>query len=123
MVSLDDLEQAETGEGISRIERGESQGAAMRLRDLSVTLDDGTGVVKDAEVVIEPRRAGPGGGRIRHRQEHAGARNIRLVALGRGHRRGRASGAKMLLMPQRAYVPVGRCAGRSTYPEPAGSQR
>ena len=56
--------------------------AALRLRDLSVTLDDGTAVVKDAEVDIAPGRAGPGRRRIRHRQEHAGARHLRPVALG-----------------------------------------
>src|SRR5205823_4748682 len=40
MVSLDALERAEQGEGISRIERSETTVAALRLRDLSVTLDD-----------------------------------------------------------------------------------
>ena len=55
MVSLDALERAENGEGVGRIERGEmtdAQGPALRLNDLSVTLDDGTAVVRDAEVVI-----------------------------------------------------------------------
>src|SRR5882724_5920150 len=54
MVSLDALERAEGGEGVERIERGETEGVALRLRDLSVMLDDGTAVVKDAEVVIMP---------------------------------------------------------------------
>ena len=54
MVSLDALERAEGGEGIAHIERGDAEGAALRLRDLSVTLDDGTAVVKDAEVAIAP---------------------------------------------------------------------
>jgi putative ATP-binding cassette transporter len=55
MVSLDALERAESGEGVGRIERSDMTdpaGTALRLRDLSVTLDDGTAVVKDAEVVI-----------------------------------------------------------------------
>ena len=112
MVSLDGLERAERGDGVGRIERGETQGAALRLRDLSVTLDDGTEVVKDAEVVIAPGERVLVAGRVRHRQEHAGARHRRLMAMGRGRRRGE-SGAKMLLMPQRAYVPVGSCAGPS----------
>ncbi|MDH8447688.1 ATP-binding cassette domain-containing protein, partial [Klebsiella pneumoniae] len=46
---------AETGEGINRIERGETEGDAMvRLNELSVTLNDGTAVVGESEVVIEP---------------------------------------------------------------------
>ena len=39
MVSLDALERAEEGEGVNRIERTEGTGAALRLSDLSVTLD------------------------------------------------------------------------------------
>ena len=53
MVSLDALERAESGEGIGRIDRGETR-YALRLNDLSVTLDDGTAVVSEAEVAIEP---------------------------------------------------------------------
>ena len=54
MVSLDALERAEKGEGVNRIERTEGTGAALRLSDLSVTLDTGKAVVKDAEVDIMP---------------------------------------------------------------------
>ena len=54
MVSLDNLERAESGDGVGRIERRDAAGAALRLIDLSVTLEDGTEVVKDAEVVIAP---------------------------------------------------------------------
>jgi vitamin B12/bleomycin/antimicrobial peptide transport system ATP-binding/permease protein len=54
MTSLDGLEAAETSE-IGRIARSsEGEGAALRLRDLSVTLDDGTAVVQDTDVVIQP---------------------------------------------------------------------
>jgi vitamin B12/bleomycin/antimicrobial peptide transport system ATP-binding/permease protein len=57
MVSLDALERAESGDGVGRIERGEMterSDAALRVKQLSVTLDDGTAVVKDAEVTIAP---------------------------------------------------------------------
>ena len=50
MVSLDSLENAE--HRVGRIERGGTGGAALRLGHLSVTLEDGTVVVKDAQVVI-----------------------------------------------------------------------
>ncbi|MGX1317619.1 ABC-type uncharacterized transport system fused permease/ATPase subunit [Bradyrhizobium sp. USDA 377] len=54
MMSLDGLERAERGDGIGRIKRGETEGdAILSLNDLSVTLDDGTAVVGEAEVVIE----------------------------------------------------------------------
>src|SRR5712671_6220848 len=52
-VSLDALELAET-RGIGRINRSEGGSAAMRLRNLSVTLDDGTAVLKDADTAIMP---------------------------------------------------------------------
>jgi ABC transporter transmembrane region 2/ABC transporter len=53
-VSLDALERAEKGEGVNRIERTEGTAASLRLSDLSVTLDTGKAVVKDAEVDIMP---------------------------------------------------------------------
>src|SRR4051812_13738718 len=53
MMSLDGLERAERGDGIGRIKRGETEGEAMlSLNDLSVTLDDGTAVVGETEVVV-----------------------------------------------------------------------
>src|SRR5215471_11853101 len=55
MMSLDGLERAERGDGFGRIKRGETGGEAMlSLNDLSVTLDDGTAVVDETEVAIEP---------------------------------------------------------------------
>src|SRR5438477_4185003 len=42
MMSLDGLERAETGDGLGRIQRGKTDDdAILRLKDLSVTLDDG----------------------------------------------------------------------------------
>ena len=121
MVSLDNLEQAETGEGTSRIERGESQGAALRLRNLSVTLDDGTEVVKDAEVAIAA------GERVLVAGESGTGKSTLVRAISGLWPWGEGEveieqGAKMLLMPQRAYVPVGSLRRAVTYPEPADSQ-
>ena len=53
MVSLDHLEQAETGDHINRIKRSETPDAAMMLLNLSVSLDDGTAVVDDTQVIIK----------------------------------------------------------------------
>jgi len=55
MLSLDALEQAETGNDVGRIAIDrEADGPALRLRDLSVTLDDGTAVVGETDVAIQP---------------------------------------------------------------------
>jgi len=118
MVSLDGLERAEGGEGFAHIERGDAKGAALRLRDLSVTLDDGTAVVKDAEVVIEP------GERVLVAGESGTGKSTLVRAIsglwpwGEGDVQVQ-KGAKMFLMPQKAYVPAGTLHRAATYPAPA----
>jgi putative ATP-binding cassette transporter len=121
MVSLDALERAEEGEGVARIERTEGSGAALRLSNLSVTLDSGKAVVKDAEVDIAP------GERVLVAGESGTGKSTLVRAIsglwpwGEGSVQV-ASGAKMFLMPQRAYVPVGTLRRAATYPEPADSK-
>ena len=81
LVSLDQLDQAEAS-GVGIIERGETKDAALRLEDLSVTLDDGTVVVNETEVEIAAGREGPGGRGVR---APARARSCgRSPACGRG---------------------------------------
>src|SRR5260370_30959740 len=59
MVSLDSLERAEQGDGIGRITRtNDGEGAALPLRDLSVTLADGTAVPDDPAIALKPREPG-----------------------------------------------------------------
>jgi vitamin B12/bleomycin/antimicrobial peptide transport system ATP-binding/permease protein len=124
MVSLDALERAENGKGVGRIERGEltdTAETALRLKDLSVTLDDGTAVVKDAEVAVAP------GERVLVAGESGTGKStlVRAVAglwpWGRGSVEV-ARGAHMMLMPQRAYMPVGSLRKAATYPEPPESK-
>jgi vitamin B12/bleomycin/antimicrobial peptide transport system ATP-binding/permease protein len=124
MVSVDALERAESGEGVGRIERGEiteRSDAALRLKHLSVTLDDGTAVVKDAEVTIAS------GERVLVAGESGTGKStlIRAVAglwpWGRGGVEV-ARGARVMLMPQRPYVPIGSLRRAATYPEPPGSK-
>jgi len=121
MVSLDSLERAESGDGIGRIERSEAPGAALRLRNLSVTLDDGTDVVKDAEMDIAP------GERVLVAGESGTGKSTLVRAIsglwpwGEGDIEVQ-SGAKMLLLPQKAYVPSGTLRRAATYPEPAESK-
>jgi putative ATP-binding cassette transporter len=121
MVSLDSLEHAESGDGVGRIERGDTPDAALRLRNLSVTLDDGTDVVKDAEVDIAP------GERVLVSGESGTGKSTLVRAIsglwpwGEGDIEVQ-SGAKMLLLPQKAYVPSGTLRRAATYPEPAESK-
>jgi putative ATP-binding cassette transporter len=119
MVSLDALERAE--HGVGRIERGETAGAALRLGHLSVMLEDGTAVVKDAEIAIER------GERVLVAGESGTGKSTLVRAIaglwpwGKGHVQVEA-GAKMLLMPQRPYVPVGTLRRAVTYPLPEASK-
>jgi putative ATP-binding cassette transporter len=117
MVSLDGLEKAQGAEGFACIERGEATGAALKLRDLSVTLDDGTAVVKDAEIAIQP------GERVLVAGESGTGKSTLVRAIsglwpwGNGAVQVQA-GAKMFLMPQKAYVPAGTLHRAATYPVP-----
>jgi vitamin B12/bleomycin/antimicrobial peptide transport system ATP-binding/permease protein len=121
MVSLDNLERAESGDGVGRIERGETHGTALRLCNLSVQLDDGTEVVKDADVAIAP------GERVLVAGESGTGKSTLVRAIaglwpwGDGEIQVE-SGAKMLLLPQRAYIPAGSLRRAATYPEPADSK-
>jgi putative ATP-binding cassette transporter len=117
MVSLDGLERAEAGAGFAHIERDNAEGVALRLRDLSVTLDDGTAVVKDAEVAIEP------GERVLVAGESGTGKSTLVRAISGLWPWGEGTvqvqkGAKMFLMPQKAYVPTGTLHRAATYPAP-----
>jgi vitamin B12/bleomycin/antimicrobial peptide transport system ATP-binding/permease protein len=121
MASLDALETAETSD-IGRIARSdEGEGAAMRLRDLSVTLDDGTAVVDDTDVAIKP------GERVLIAGESGTGKSTLVRAIAGLWPWGGGSievqkGAKLMLLPQRPYVPIGTLRRAATYPDPAESR-
>jgi vitamin B12/bleomycin/antimicrobial peptide transport system ATP-binding/permease protein len=121
MVSLDGLERAEGGADLSCIKRGEAADVALRLSHLSVTLDDGSVVVKDAKVEIMP------GERVLVAGESGTGKSTLVRAIAGLWPWGEgtidvAAGARMFLMPQRAYVPMGTLRKAATYPEPAESK-
>ncbi|WP_374250233.1 ABC transporter ATP-binding protein/permease [Xanthobacter sp.] len=116
MMSLDALERAENGDGVGRIQRGETDGQAMlTLNDLSVSLDDGTAVVEQAEVVIEPGErlfvsGASGSGKSTLVRAIAG-----LWPWGGGSINFHPD-ARLFMLPQKPYVPSGTLRRAAAYP-------
>ena len=114
LVSLDQLDRADEL-GVGQIERGETDDHAMHLCDLSVTLDDGTVVVNEAEVAIAP------GEKVLVVGESGTGKSslVRAIAglwpWGGGKLRIQ-SGAKIFMLPQRPYIPIGTLRRAVTYP-------
>jgi vitamin B12/bleomycin/antimicrobial peptide transport system ATP-binding/permease protein len=123
MVAIDALQEAEEGDGIGRITiNPEGMGdAALHLKDLAVKLNDGTAVVDDTDVSIMP------GERVLIAGESGSGKStlVRAVAglwpWGGGLIEVK-KGAKMFLLPQRPYVPIGTLRRAATYPEAAESR-
>ena len=116
MMSLDGLERAERGDGIGRIKRGETEGDAMlSLNDFSVTLDDGTAVVGETEVVIQP------GERLLVAGRSGADENTLVRALAELWPWGGGSvnfhpDRRLFMLPQRPYVPSGTLRRAVAYP-------
>lgn len=114
IVSLDHLDRAEES-GVGRIEYGETDEAALQLCDLSVTLDDGTVVVGEAEVSIAP------GEKILVVGESGTGKSSLVRAIAGlwpwgGGKLEIKSGARLFMLPQRAYIPLGTLRRAVTYP-------
>jgi vitamin B12/bleomycin/antimicrobial peptide transport system ATP-binding/permease protein len=116
-VALDALEDAERGDGIGHIaisEEGES--AALHLRDLTVRLNDGTAVLQDTDITIMP------GERVMIAGESGTGKSTLVRAIAGLWPWGGGSievkkGAKIFLLPQRPYVPIGTLRRAATYPD------
>jgi vitamin B12/bleomycin/antimicrobial peptide transport system ATP-binding/permease protein len=116
MMSLDGLERAERGEGFGRIQRGETKGEAMlELKELSVTLGDGTAVVDETEVVIEP------GERLLVAGESGSGKSTLVRAIaglwpwGAGEVNLHPD-RRLFMLPQKPYVPSGTLRRAVAYP-------
>lgn len=116
MMSLDGLERAERGDGIGRIKRGETEGTAMlSLNDLSVSLDDGTAVVGETEVVVEP------GERLLVAGESGTGKSTLVRAIaglwpwGGGSVNFHAD-RRLFMLPQKPYIPSGTLRRAIAYP-------
>ena len=116
MMSLDGLERAERGDGFGRIQRGETEGETMlSLNDLSVTLDDGTAVVGDTEVDIEP------GERLLVAGESGSGKSTLVRAIAGLWPWGGGSvnfhpDRRLFMLPQKPYVPSGTLRRAVAYP-------
>ena len=114
LVSLDRLERAEREETMGRIVRQSSEDGALRLRDLSVTLDDGSAVVNEADIEITA------GEKVLVVGESGTGKSTLVRAIaglwpwGTGEIRIKFEG--LLLMPQQPYVPLGTLRRAVTYP-------
>src|SRR5919108_1258703 len=114
LLSLDRLERAAGEATIGRIVRKPAEDGALRLRNLSVTLNDGSAVVNEADVAITPGEkvlvvgeSGTGKGTL-----------VRAIAglwpWGEGEILIKFEG--LFLMPQQPYVPLGTLRRAATYP-------
>ena len=114
LVSLDRLERAEREETTGRIVRKEAEAGALRLRDVSVTLDDGSAVVNEADIEIAR------GEKVLVVGESGTGKSTLVRAIaglwpwGRGEILVKFDG--LFLMPQRPYVPLGTLRRAVTYP-------
>jgi putative ATP-binding cassette transporter len=119
-LSLDALERAEIRR-VGRIKRGEAKDAALRLSNVSVMLQDGAPVINGAEVAIMPGEkvliiGESGTGKSTLARALAGA-----WSCGNGDIDIRA-GAKLLVSPQRPYLPMGTLRRAVSYPDAAESR-
>ena len=119
-VSLDALEREEI-DRVGRINRAKGNGAALRLRNLSVTLHDGTAILAAAETTI------PAGQKVLLTGDSGTGKSTLARAIAGVWPWGHGdieipAGAKLSLLPQRPYVPIGTLRRAVNYPEPARSR-
>ncbi|MFB2607646.1 ATP-binding cassette domain-containing protein, partial [Rhizobium phaseoli] len=121
MTSLDGLERAEQSDALRRIKHGETQGnAILNLNDLSVSLDDGTAVVKETQVEIAP------GERVLVAGESGSGKSTLVRAIAGLWPWGHGSvdfhaDRRLFMLPQRPYIPSGTLRRAVAYPRAADS--
>jgi len=117
LVAIDALDHVEDSQ-VGAISRTEEEGAAIRLRDVSVALSDGTVVVDDADVTVQF------GEKVLVAGESGTGKSTLVRAIAGlwpwgGGEIVLKPGAKMFLMPQKPYIPLGTLRRAATYPRQA----
>jgi len=115
LVSLDHLEAVGKPGEIEAIKRSEYDGETLRLSNLSVTLDDGTAVIKEANVEIAA------GDKVLLVGESGTGKSTLVRAIAGLWPWGQGEiaiprTAKLFLMPQRPYIPLGPLRRVVSYP-------
>jgi vitamin B12/bleomycin/antimicrobial peptide transport system ATP-binding/permease protein len=118
-LSLDALDREERQ--VSRIARGEGKEAALRLRQVAVLRHDGAPVIDGADVAVMPGQkllitGHSGNGKSTLARAIAGVWPWGRGAIEVG------AGAKLSVLPQRPYVPLGTLRRAVTYPDAAESR-
>jgi putative ATP-binding cassette transporter len=114
LVSLDRLEHADRAAITGRIVRKPAEDGVLRLRNLSVTLHDGSAVVNEADIAIAP------GEKVLVVGESGTGKSTLVRAIaglwpwGEGEILSKSDG--LFLMPQQPYVPLGTLRRAATYP-------
>ena len=115
LLALDHLDAAGKPGEVDVIRRKEEAGVALRLRDLTVKLDDGTVVINDADAAVGLHE------RVLLLGESGTGKSTLVRAIaglwpwGEGEISIR-TGARLFLMPQRPYIPLGTLRRVVTYP-------
>jgi putative ATP-binding cassette transporter len=114
LASLDRLEDAESSEASGRIARKRAEDGALRLRDVSVALNDGSAVVNEADIEIMP------GEKVLVVGESGTGKSMLVRAIAGlwpwGSGEIQVDDARLFLMPQQPYVPLGTLRHAATYP-------
>ncbi len=114
LVSLDRLERAEREETTGRIVRKQAEAGTLRLRDVSVTLDDGSAVVNEADIEIAR------GEKVLVVGESGTGKSTLVRAIAGlwpwGTGEILIKFEALFLMPQKPYVPLGTLRRAVTYP-------
>jgi putative ATP-binding cassette transporter len=114
LVSLDRLQGAEREGAFGRIVRKPAEGGALRLRDVSVTLDDGSAVVNEADIEIGR------GERVLVIGESGTGKSTLVRAIAGlwpwGSGEIQLNFERLFFMPQKPYVPLGTLRRAVAYP-------
>ena len=121
LTSLDDLWRQERSSGPGRIQRTEIDGAALRLRNLTVAVDGGHVALREPEIVLDRAERV----QVIGESDSDKAALLRAIA-GLSHEGegeiGIGRHQRLLVMPQHPFIPVGTLRRIASYPAHADAR-